>query len=218
MFTSDEKNFMKPLASYDWFLSDALRCGLKLNPDAFSREQFWSKLWCVQMLKRHLGTKFHTIYILGGWYGTLAAMLLQDNELKIKKIVNLDLDNAALEQSKILIQDPRYEARKGDLNEFLAHSHQLTKNDLVICSICEHLSGLKEFNLLKPSVPIIFQSTNLKCDDHINTKESLEEFQIDLQSIQNFHQEWAGMLDLKWFKRFMIMGQILKRRRFFNLF
>lgn len=199
---------MKPLTSFDWFLSDASRCGLQLNPDAFSREQFWSKLWCAQLIKKQLGTNFNDIYILGGWYGTLAAMLLQDSELRINKVINLDLDQEALDHSKVLIQDTRYEARNADLNDFLAQSHLLKKDDLVICSICEHIDGLESFNRLKPNIPIVFQSTDLKCQDHINTKETLEEFKEDFQQIKNFSQQWSGTLDLKWFKRFMIIGRV----------
>ena len=218
MFTSDEKNFMKPLASYDWFLSDALRSGLKLNPDAFSREQFWSKIWCLQSIKKTYGTEFNEIYILGGWYGTLAGLLLQDPQMKIKKIVNLDLDQTALEQSRILIQDQRYEAQTGNLNDFLVHSHRLQKKDLLICSICEHIDTLESFHPLRPGVPIVFQSTNLKCEDHINTKESLEEFRLDLKQLKHFKQDWAGTLDLKWFKRFMIMGRMCPRNSLLHFF
>ena len=208
MFLSDEKNFTKPAAAYDWFLSDAMRCELQLNPDAFSREQFWSKLWCLDVIKKNLGCKFNNIYILGGWYGTLAAMLLQDSQLQVQKIYNFDTDSTALENSKKLISDQRYEASCIDLNVFLNRSHHLSSQDLVICSICEHLDNLTSFNSLKPAVPIIFQSTNLKCDDHINTKESLEEFQEELKRLKTFEQLWAGTLDLKWFKRFMIVGKL----------
>lgn len=201
---------MKPLLAYDLFLSDASRRGL--NPDAFSREQFWSKLWCVESIKKVYGTRFNRIYILGGWYGTLAGLLLQDPEIKVKKVFNLDLDEVALIHSKKIIQDPRYEARPGDLNDFLAESKSLKKTDLLICSICEHINGVENFNRLKPGIRIVFQSTNLQCSDHINAKNNLKEFQDEIAQIKNFKKHWSGTLDLKWFQRFMIMGQIRKQK------
>lgn len=212
MFSIEDKNLMKPLFAYDVFLTNASR--KELNPDAFSREQFWSKIWCIENLKKVYGRQFNEIYILGGWYGTLAGLLLQDPQLSVKKVINLDLDQEALKHSKNLIQDSRYEARTADLNDLLKQSQSLNKRDLLICSICEHIPSLQTFNQLKPDIPIIFQSTNLQCDDHINTKKDIEEFQCETKQILNFREQWAGTLDLKWFKRFMIMGHIQKPNRF----
>lgn len=209
MFLSDEKNFMKPATAFDWFMCDATRRKLHLNPDAFSREQFWSKLWCLEMIKQNLGTNFNEIFILGGWYGTMAAMFLQDPRFQVNKVINFDLDSDALRNSKLLISDPRYFTACEDLNSFLRSSSKLNNKDLIICSICEHIDGVEMFNALQKNVPIIFQSTNLKCEDHINTKESLDEFKEDLSMIKNYEEIWAGTLDLIWFKRFMSIG--LKR-------
>lgn len=215
MFSIEEKNLMKPLPAYDLFLSDASRRGL--NPDAFSREQFWSKLWCIDSVKKAYGNTFNDIYILGGWYGTLAGLLLQDSSIKVKKIFNLDLDENALLESKKLVQDPRYEARHGNLNDLIAQSTSLKPNDLLICLICEHMENLKVFNQLKPGIPIVFQSTNLQCNDHINTKNNLEELKNDIKQIKNFQEKWSGTLDLKWFQRFMVIGEV-QRPQGFNAF
>ncbi len=209
MFSTEEKNLTKPLPAYDLFLSDASR--KSLNPDAFSREQFWSKLWCVENIKKTYGKRFNEIYILGGWYGTLAGLLLQDPTIQVKKVFNLDLDEDALTQSKKIITDPRYITRAGNLNGFLTQAQSLKSSDLLICSICEHMDSLASFNQLKFNIPIVFQSTNLKCDDHINIKNNLQEFQNEVKQIKNFKEQWSGTLDLKWFQRYMIMG---KRSRF----
>ncbi len=216
MFSIEEKNLTRPLPAYDLFLSDALRRGL--NPDAFSREQFWSKLWCLENIKKVYGNNFNEIYILGGWYGTLAGLILQDPKIKVKKIFNLDLDENALIQSKKLIQDLRYEACLGDLNDFLAQSKTLKRSDLLICSICEHIDGVNAFNQLKPGVPVVFQSTNLECEEHINTKNNLQEFLNEIKKIKNFKEQWAGTLDLKWFQRFMIMGKIKSSKKIFHFY
>ncbi len=50
---------------------------------ALNENQIASKQWLLDRLYDTLGGRYGTIYILGGWYGVLGAMLLSDGRFML---------------------------------------------------------------------------------------------------------------------------------------
>ncbi len=62
--------------------------------NAFNHKQVACKMWARDRLFERVGGVFGEIWIVGGWYGVLAAMLLDDQRFKIGRIENSDIDPA----------------------------------------------------------------------------------------------------------------------------
>lgn len=56
---------------------------------ALNKNQVAGKKWLVQALHQTAGAELGTVYILGGWYGTLAAMLLHDRRFVTDQVLGL---------------------------------------------------------------------------------------------------------------------------------
>ncbi len=59
---------------------------------ALNYNQVKCKKWLIDEVNRALGGRFGTVYILGGWYGVLAALLLNDQRFSIRRVVSIDID------------------------------------------------------------------------------------------------------------------------------
>lgn len=54
--------------------------------NAFNHKQVACKMWARDKLLESSGARFGRIWILGGWYGVLAAMLFDDARFEIDEI------------------------------------------------------------------------------------------------------------------------------------
>lgn len=59
---------------------------------ALNDNQVKCKRWLIDELYFALGGQFGTVYILGGWYGVLGALLLNDQRFSIRRVVSIDID------------------------------------------------------------------------------------------------------------------------------
>ena len=59
---------------------------------AFNHKQIACKMWARDRLFESAGGIFGEIWIVGGWYGVFAGMLLDDSRFKIGRIENSDID------------------------------------------------------------------------------------------------------------------------------
>jgi len=191
--------------------------------EAFSKGQIDSKQWLVDTIidnKLDLGA----VFICAGWYGTLAAMIL-DSDIDVDFIRSFDKDSACAEiadtinrrwvkdnwkfkASTVDIMDINYEApifgvTKADgVTETLGdHPHT------VINTSCEHF--LKEdFNKWYRSIPdgclIILQSNNYKeINEHVNCVSSLNEFKTYVMFDELVFE---GELQTEKYIRYMLIG------------
>ena len=144
---------------------------------AFNHKQLASKMWARDSLLASLGGKFQRVWILGGWYGVLAAMLLDDPRFEIETIDSIDIDPAVEEVCRTLAGDvgDRFCALTNDM---YALDYAAGRPDLVINTSCEHIIDLKAWlQLLPRSTAVLLQSNNYVSEPtHINCMNSLAEF------------------------------------------
>lgn len=172
--------------------------------DMFSSGQIQSKVWLIEELGKFVNLKFKKIVIVGSWFSSLAFLLLQ--KFSNVKILCLDLDKRCEIFVNSIITTAEKEYVRAAQGDMFKHSYV---EDLIINTSCEHIKNLDEWlKLLPAGSTVVLQSTNyLAPTDHINPVNSLEEFinqtQGELQNIL-----FSGEIDLKVYKRFMIIGHI----------
>jgi len=173
---------------------------------AFNHKQLASKIWARDSLLTSLGGKFQRVWILGGWYGVLAAMLLDDPRFEIETIDSIDIDPAVEDVGRTLMGDvgDRFRALTNDM---YALDYAAGGPDLVINTSCEHIIDLKTWlQLLPRSTAVLLQSNNYFSEPtHINCMNSLAEFTDEAGLTELV---FSGELQMKNYTRFMLIGRV----------
>lgn len=149
---------------------------------AVNSGQMESKKWLIDSLLA-LDMKFECAYILGGWYGVLSALLLENPKGRISQIHSFDIDPVS-EKIAVKLNREHYEknifrAWTKDLYKIsYENSPQHPRPDLVINTVCEHILDLKGWvNMIPKGTLLVMQSNNyFKEPDHVNCVSSLDEF------------------------------------------
>ncbi len=192
--------------------------------EAFSSHgQLKSKIWLMNVLKERGLMSLGTVFLCAGWHGMLPCLLLNDRDFSIKRIFNFEKDPLSVKVSEDLNRDFvsngwRFKAVLRDILdigysparfETLKASGEIqqlaVEPDTVINTSCEHI---RDFPLwlqkLPPQKLLILQSNSYaEHPDHINCSESLEDF----KSQAPMDLIYAGSLDLKKYRRFMLIGR-----------
>ncbi len=187
-----------------------LRLGESLN-----LSQVTCKKWLLDELSRTLGTEFGTVYVLGGWYGVLGAMLLHDPRFAIGKVVSVDIDphckpvGEALNRCHVetgLFESVTADVYDLDYSDLLGHRAGGTRLSLLINTSCEHLTDTDRWlNNIPPETPMVAQSNDyFECDEHINCVRDLEAFRRQMRLSEVLFE---GSLRLKKYTRFMLIGK-----------
>jgi hypothetical protein len=174
---------------------------------ALGHRQIACKTWLRDALVEVFGGTFDTVWVVGGWYGVLPALLFDDQRFSIGRIVSFDIDADCAAVASAVNRRPaeegRFEARTGDMYQ-LAYNGAM-QPDLVINTSCEHIPDVRQWlERLPAGMAVALQSNNYFDDpEHINCVKSLEEFvdQAGLSKIA-FH----GVLETKKYARFMLIG------------
>jgi len=183
-----------------------------LNPNTMD-----ASIWLVEELKKNIETKRKlNITILNSWLGFPLVPLVCEN-LNVKKINLIDIDNDALELSKIFNQ--YYSDRGVELNHlnwdvpFAYHDINALDTDVIISISCETMYPMK--NLVTANKNCIFacQSSNIFKEMYgINCVPSIEEHVENVGvtdvsyegSIKQSYYSWDGKVE---FDRFMVIGK-----------
>jgi len=188
-----------------------------------SKGQFESKMWLLQVLKQKGLQNMGVVFLAAGWYGVLAFLLLKDSYFNIKNVFLFEKDPLSVLVSEDLnryfvMQNWKF---KSTLKNILDISYikdtfetlKATKEpeilqstpDTIINTSCEHIENFpKWWSQIPPKKLVILQSNNYKgITDHINCVSSIKEFK-KMASMDNLIYE--GQLDLKKYKRFMLIG------------
>jgi hypothetical protein len=181
------------------------------NPDlavALNHKQFESKLFLRDRLFEALGPSHQRVWILAGWYGVLAAMLLDDPRFDIGSIMSVDIDAACVPVATTLnrrhVAANRFEAQTHDIYQLDYRSRQ--PPTLIINTSCEHLHDVPRWlDLLEPGTPLVLQSNDYRREpDHLSCVDSVGDFerQARLSTVL-----FSGTLATKNYNRFMLIGR-----------
>lgn len=189
---------------------------ITLNSDAFSEGQVLSKIWLCEELEKviydHHGrllVKPLNIYLLGGWYGVLAFLLLSRSNIPIDKIRSIDLDPSTVDVAdKInntwLIQQWRFKALHGDANEL-----DFDDADIVINTSTEHFEKNHWFEMLNENMLVCVQGNNMNHDDHVSEFQSMEDFKRKYPLSKILFEGSKEFVYPDWkFTRYMLIGHI----------
>jgi hypothetical protein len=192
---------------------------------ALNRNQIQCKKWLVESLAA-VASDLGTVFLLGGWYGTLGSLLQENRKFKIKEIHSIDLDPSCAKIALSLNAHlPElglpFHAWTGDVYTLnLKHPEKSEVKDadgksvfcqapapnLVVNTVCEHLPSMpKWLEGVPDGTLLVLQSNNFEQEPtHINCVASLEEFkkQVNIKQIL-----FEGVLSLKKYDRYMLIGR-----------
>lgn len=172
---------------------------------AFNHKQVASKLWAREQLYGALGGGFGSIWILGGWYGVLAAMLFDDARFDIGLIESFDIDPEVEPVATTLVA-PAADRFRAVTADMYALDYRARRPELVVNTSCEHIADLRSWlGLLPTGTNVLLQSNDYFAEPtHINCMPSLEAFSTaaGLSAVL-----YAGELPQKKYTRFMLIGK-----------
>jgi len=191
---------------------------------ALSRQQIISKKWAIEKIHAAFGANLGTVFILGGWYGTLAAMMYESQRFSNLVIRSFDIDPEcavvadAMNQSH-LMNNWQFKAVTADMYDlnYTNTNYSVQRPDgslvqlssvpdLVINFSCEHLHAFsKWYSAIPDGMPLALQSNDFfTAQDHVNCVASLGEFQ---EQTPMREVSYEGTIELPNYKRFMRIGR-----------
>lgn len=163
--------------------------------DAFRVDQLRCKAWLLNEID--FIDKNSSILVIGSWLGFTSYSLYKNG---FSHITETDLD-PRLEQISSCMNgvNENFVHLNKDINDV-----DISVYDVIINTSCEHISNNSWFDNIKSNTIVALQSTNFKCDDHINTVESIDE----MKSKYSMSYLYDGELKLtETFTRYMIIGR-----------
>ncbi|ANK75344.1 MULTISPECIES: class I SAM-dependent methyltransferase [Ensifer] len=174
--------------------------------NAFNHKQVACKVWARDTLFEVAGPSYGKIAILGGWYGILGAMLLEDQRFDVAAVDSFDIDPdvEAVARTLNAAFPDKFHAVTADM---YAIDYAALAADVVINTSCEHIADLKAWlDRIPAGTRVLLQSNDYFSEPtHINCVASVEEFakQAALTTV-----EFAGALPTKKYTRFMLIGTV----------
>jgi hypothetical protein len=217
-------------ASETEYLGEPLDPCIPCPPDdlqhALNYNQIACKSWLLHALFEFAGKRFGTVTVLGGWYGVLGTMLLDDRRLQIDRVLSVDIDPNCARVAEALnrkhVAKGRFEAVTADAFdlEYQCFSEESDTPagagngvesprrvpNLVVNTSCEHMTPTRAwYDRVPPGMLQILQSNDyFDCPDHVNCMADLEAFEADVPMRERLYQ---GTLARKKYTRFMLIGR-----------
>lgn len=186
--------------------------------DCLSQGQVDSKLWLIDELLK-LNLDLGTIFVFGGWYGTLPKFMFE-SDLKLDKIRSFDIDPESTEISetvnrKYVLDSWKFKSTTFDIFNlryplvYISLRRDKSEVELsdnpntIINTSSEHMSS-KWFEDVPKNTLVIIQSNDfLEGNGHINCSKNINELKskFDFSKIL-----YSGTLELQKYNRFMIIG------------
>jgi hypothetical protein len=173
---------------------------------AFNHKQVACKMWARDELLAAYGPKFQRIWVLGGWYGVLAAMLFEDQRFDIGAIESIDID-ASVETVALTLNRSAGERFRAVTRDMYQLDYRAEAPDLVVNTSCEHIADVRGWlDMLPSGTRVLLQSNDYFAEPtHINCVASLDAFQ---RLAQLAEVRFAGALPQKKYTRFMLIGSV----------
>jgi len=202
------------------FMADVTRT-ITRYPDArfyvaLNKNQMASKKWLIDELYRAQGGDLGTVYILGGWYGILSAMLLNDYRFNIDCAVSFDMDPACEPIAEFMnrrhVDQNRFHAVTADVNR-IEYPHAIGSKpngaaapDVVINTSCEHMDAASGWYDRIPAgtIQILQSNDQFDCEEHLNCVNDLDMFRTQSPMAEVM---FGGELERKRYTRFMLIGR-----------
>jgi hypothetical protein len=192
-------------------LIDGIAKVIAKHPDAdianaFNHKQVACKIWARDTLLQAAGKSYQRIVVLGGWYGILPAMLLEDRRFEIAVAESYDIDPSVETVARTLnaTHADRFRAVTADM---YAVDYDQLGADLIVNTSCEHIADLRSWlELIPAGTRVLLQSNDYFSEPtHINCVASVEAFadQAKLATL-----DFAGALPTKKYTRFMLIGTV----------
>lgn len=193
---------------------------LKLD-DLFSKGQMQSKRWLINELIR-LDVNLGTVFVCGGWYGSLATFLL-DSNLKIDKIRSFDIDPTCANIADTfnrswVIDNWKFKASTFDILDMTNYpikytTHKFDGTPVELCEMpntiintsSEHIKDFVKWYANIPSGTIVVIQNNnfFEISEHVNCVNSVQELSEQTPMSTCL---FLGELELPKYKRFMKIG------------
>jgi hypothetical protein len=182
-----------------------------LNPNTMD-----AAIWLVEELQKHVDKPDLNVTVLNSWLGFPLVPLLCEN-LKIKSLKLIDIDNDALELSKIF--NSYYIENGIEMNHlnldipFSYHDINAWETDVVISIGCESMYPLKDMTTANKDCIFACQSSNVFREMYgINCVPTIEAHieNVGVKTIayqgqiKQSYWSWDGKVD---FDRFMVIGK-----------
>lgn len=180
---------------------------------ALNRNQMRGKKWLVEQLAATLsenqGPAIDRVLILGGWYGILAALLLNDDRLNLQHVTSLDMNpecrSVALSVNRTAVAAGRFDAVTADMLEF-DYERASAPGTVIINTSCEHLPDFAAWydRVPKHSLLVLQSNDYYSLEEHVNCVPDLKAFQKQASLEETL---FAGEIELKKCTRFMLIGR-----------
>ena len=160
-----------------------------------------SKQWLVEELTKLFIPK--NVCILGSWYGTLLPYLLNSDSARFTCV---DLDPTIARLTEVFnnrLGNNNVKSITADARSFINATSE--PFDCVINTSCEHMQYDMKDILWDTNPVYVFQSNNYDIPEHVNFKNSLEEFQesTGLSTIL-----YSGSQKMTKYDRYMVIGKL----------
>lgn len=175
---------------------------------ALNKNQMASKRWLVDTLCTTVPRALDRVLILGGWFGTLAALLLHDPRLAIGRIVSVDIDPRCAPVAESMnathVRAGRFAAHTADMLDL--DYERGSAADLVINTSCEHLPDFgRWYSRLPAGQCVVLQSNDyFACREHVNCVADLDAFRAQAPLTDVL---FAGERRMRRYTRFMLIGR-----------
>lgn len=189
--------------------------------EALSAGQVESKRWLIEVLEQ-LNRPLGTVFLVGGWWGLLPAMLFE-SRVQADKIRSFDIDESCASVADTInrryVMDAwRFKATTQDMFavNYNRHVYQTRRADgslvsldespdTIINTSCEHIADFPGWWKLVPKGKLlVLQSNNFRSPpEHVNCVNGLDEFTAAAPMQEVLYR---GELDLPDYKRFMLVG------------
>jgi len=217
---------------YDSYMLKAFKFNHNKLKDALSEGQLNSKLWLLDKIK---GIDLGTVFICAGWYGTLATMMFEDENIYVDKIRSFDIDDSCWKIAEDLNEPWKadnwiFKATTLDIVSFFTYMlkeksntngeyHYYTTNvngeprlcheipDTIINTSCEHIEKFTEwFNAIPKDKLVALQTNNyFDLPEHVNCVKDINEFK---QQAPLSNIIYEGELELEKYTRYMLIGYV----------
>lgn len=180
---------------------------------ALNHNQTTSKKWLIDCLHDSFGGRLGCVYVLGGWFGVLGAMLLHDQRFDIDRVISVDMDLSceAVARSLNRSHKERFIPVTMDMNalNYVDDTFPLVgaaSPDLIINTSCEHLQHFDQWYAIIPDGKLLLLQSNnyYGVDGHVGCVDDLAGFK-DLAPMTDVLFE--GALELNKYTRFMVIGR-----------